>query len=93
MPHYSFMNQRWGLEILDFFPTWLVGIMFYFLLVFGAAIGRWWRSRISREGGEGDASLVMSASLDVGDLIEPQSLRRSFCQSDALVLTDMNTDK
>lgn len=57
------MNRRWGLEILDFFPTWRVGIMFYFLLVFGAAIGRWWRSRISREGGEGDASLVMSASL------------------------------
>ena len=51
------------MEILDFFPTWLVGIVFYFLLVFGSAIGRWWRSRTSREGGEGDASLVMSASL------------------------------
>jgi hypothetical protein len=51
------------LEILDFLPIWLVGLIFYGLLVGGAAIGRAWRARVSREEGEGDASLVMSASL------------------------------
>lgn len=51
------------MEALDAVPLWLVGLGLFALLASACWAGRQWRTHVARDEGNGDASLVISASL------------------------------